>query len=115
MPLLDATLNIGADAMKAAMSHASIHTAIPDSTGSSPSTAPRQPIIWDATTGGDMVCSTPIPFTGGAPGGPALVIGLWSAPSAGVFRGWLELDGDLTFNSEGELTVDSISIPGTAT
>lgn len=115
MPLVDATLNIGCTSMQAAMTHASIHTATPDGTGSNASAAARQPITWATAANGDMVCTTPINFTGGTPGGPIAVLGFWSAVTAGTWRGYIATAGDTTFNSAGEATCTGFTIPGTAT
>lgn len=115
MPLIDATLNIGCDAMEASMTHCSIHTAVPDGTGSNASAAARQPITWATTANGDMVCNTPIAFTGGTPGGPIAALGFWNGPTAGTWRGYILTSGDTTFNAAGEATVTGFTIPGTAT
>lgn len=114
MALNDTILNIGAAAMQAAMTHAAIHTAEPNGSGSNASTAARQAITWETAANGDMIATVDVPFTGGASGGPATHVGFWSASSAGTFYGWLPLTGDQTFNAAGEYTLTGISIPGTA-
>lgn len=115
MALNDTILNIGASAMQAAMTHASLHTATPNSSGSNAATSARQPITWDTAANGDMVATADLAFTGGAASGPAVAIGFWSALTGGTFYGYLPLTGDQTFNAAGEYTVTGISIPGTAT
>lgn len=115
MPLNDTILNIGAAAMQSAMTHASLHTAQPDATGSNASAAARKPITWVTAANGDMVATVDLAFTGGAASGAATHIGFWSAITAGTFYGWLPLTGDQTFNAAGEYTVTGITITGTAT
>jgi len=114
MPLNDATLNVGAVAMQAKMTHASLHTATPNTSGSNASSAARKAITWDTPAGGDMVATTDILFTGGAPLGTITHIGFWDASTGGNFAGYVPATGDTSFNSAGEATVTGLSIPGTA-
>lgn len=115
MPLNDALLNIGVNAMQAAATHIAIHTAAPDITGSNQSTAARVACTWPTAATGDFGALTNKAFTGGAASGPATHLGFWSASTAGTFYGWLPLTGDQTFNAAGAYTVTSVTIPGTAT
>jgi len=116
MAFNDALLSVGATAMQAAATHASIHTALPNGAGSNESTAGREVIAWDAVAGsGDMVVTSDIAFTGGAASGPALYIGFWSAAVAGTFYGFFALTGDLAFNAAGELTIVSGTVLGSST
>lgn len=115
MPLNDAILNIGVTAMQAAMTHMQIHTALPNSSGSNEATSARIACGWGAAANGDFATLTNKAFTGGAAGGPALYVGFWSASAAGTFYGYLPLSGDTTFNSSGQYTITSLTIPGTAT
>lgn len=121
MALNDALLNIGCTAMQGAATHAGIHTAQPDATGSNPANSARQAITWVTAANGDMVATQDIAFTGGTASGAATHLGFWSAagtgtpPTGGTFYGWLALTGDQTFNAAGEYTVTGITITGTAT
>lgn len=115
MPLNDTILNIGNAASQAAMTHAQIHTAQPNASGSNEATSGRQTITWVTAANGDIIATVDLAFTGGAASGPATHIGFWSASSAGTFYGWLPLTGDQTFNAAGEYTVTAITITGTAT
>lgn len=112
--LNDTILNIGATAMQGAATHASIHTATPDGTGSNESTAARQAITWVTASGGDMVATADLAFTGGTASGDALYVGLWSASTAGTFYGYFPLTGDQAFNAAGEYTLTGITVTGTA-
>lgn len=104
MPFFDAGLDLMANAMKAGATHAMLHTALPNSTGSNPTTAARQPITWGATTAGDFA-ATNIAFTGGAASGPVTHVSFWSAVTAGTCYGYGVLTGDQTFNAAGEYTL----------
>lgn len=115
MPLNDTILNIGAEAMADVALYAAIHTATPNGSGSNQSSAGRVAIPWAAASGGDLSTSTAMDFTGGAATGAATHLGFWSASTGGTFYGYVPLTGDQTFNSAGEYTVTSISIPGSAT
>lgn len=114
MALNDAILNIGANAMAAAMAYGSIHTATPNGSGSNESSAPREAIDWATASGGDLALDAPIAFEGGAASGAAHDIGFWSASTGGVFYGYLPLTGDTTFNAAGEYTVTAVSLAGSA-
>jgi hypothetical protein len=114
MALNDTILNIGAAAMQAAMTHMSIHTAAPNTSGSNESTAGRQAITWVTAANGDMVATVDLAFTGGASSGPATHAGFWSASSGGTWYGFYPLTGDQTFNAAGEYTVTGITIPGSS-
>lgn len=117
MPLNDAILNIGVNAMEAAITHISIHTAVPNASGSNESTAARVATGWPAAANGDFGTLTNKAFTGGAASGPAQYLGFWNGATlgAGTFYGYQALTGDQTFNAAGAYTVTSVTIPGTAT
>lgn len=115
MALNDTILNIGNAAMQTAITHAQIHTAQPNASGSNESSATRQAITWVTAANGDLVATVDLSFTGGASSGAATHLGFWSASSTGTFYGWQVLTGDQTFNAAGEYTVTGITITGTAT
>jgi len=116
MALLDNILNIGADAMAAAMTHASLHTSTPDSSGSNAASGvDRVAISWADASGGDLTLADELVFEGGTPGGDVTHVGFWSAATGGTFYGALALAGDDTFNAAGEYTVPSGTIAGAST
>jgi hypothetical protein len=114
MALNDTILNLGNAEMQSLMTHAQIHTAQPNASGSNEATSGRQAITWVTAANGDLVVTQDLAFTGGASSGAATHIGFWSASTAGTFYGWLALTGDQTFNAAGEYTVTGITITGTA-
>jgi hypothetical protein len=113
MALLDATLDIGMNAIIAAAPYLSIHTANPGTTGTSESTAARVAAGWAASANGDTT-ATNKSFTGGAASGPATYVGFWSAATGGVFRGSQVLTGDQTFNAAGAYTLTSVALNSAA-
>lgn len=110
MPVNDALLNVGITAQATAAAYAQIHTAQPNASGSNEATSARQLIDWSTATAGDVTLDAPLSFTGGASGGPATHLGLWSAPTGGTFYGYFPLTGDQTFNSAGEYTLDDLDL-----
>jgi hypothetical protein len=101
--------------MQGAATHLSLHTAQPDAAGSNAAASARVAASWGSAVTGDFATLTNKAFTGGAASGPCTHVGFWSASTAGTFYGWLALTGDQTFNSAGEYTITSLTIPGTAT
>lgn len=116
MAFNDALLTIAAQAMQAAATHMSLHTAAPDATGSNASAAARQPIPWeDPATAGDMVLLDDIAFTGGEASGPVTHYGFWSGAAGGTWYGAYPATGDTAFNAAGEYTVTGGQVLGSST
>ena len=114
MPLTDAALNLTGVYVGTLATHLSLHTADPSTTGANESSAARVAVTWTVDGDGDMTSGSKN-FTGGASNGACTYVGLWSAVSAGTFRGSFLLTGDVTFNSAGEYTVTQVTINGTST
>lgn len=114
MPLNDALLNIGANAMAAAAPYLALHTALPDASGSNQTAAPRVAAAWPGAATGDLTISNKA-FTGGTANGPCQYVGFWSAASGGTFYGAVALAGDQTFNSSGQYTITSLTVNGSST
>lgn len=112
--LNDTALNLMANALAAAATHASLHSADPGTTGTSETTAGRQPIAWDAAANGDLSLTGTEAFTGGTASGACTYVGLWSASTGGTFYGGFPLTGDQTFNASGEYTLNDITISGSS-
>jgi hypothetical protein len=113
MALNNAALDIAGNALADAIKFLAIHTGDPGTTGANQSGAPRQPVTWTVSNGGDLHAED-ISFTGGEPGGPATHVGYWSAATGGTFYGSQPLVGDSTFNAAGEYDIDSVDEIGTA-
>ena len=115
MALNDTALNVMANALAAVATHAQLHTAAPDATGTTNvTTAARQQIAWDTASGGDISMTGTEAFTGGAASGACTYVSLWSAATNGTFYGAFPLTGDQTFNASGEYTLNDITISGSA-
>ena len=118
MPLNDTALDVMGNALRAAATHISLHSAAPDASGSNQTSAARVAAAWPAAaTGGDLVVTNKT-FTGGAASGAVTHVGLWSAATAGTFYGSFAIPtggtNDLTFNASGEYTLTNFTITGTA-
>lgn len=116
MALFDNCLNIGADAMAAVCDYGQLHSGAPGGAGTSNVTsAGRQALTWDASSGGDMILTGDVAFTGGAASGAVQYVSFWSASSGGTCYGWAQItSGDTAFNPAGEYTLSSVTISGTA-
>ena len=112
--LNDAALIIGANATKAVMTHASLHTIGGVASSLNESTAPRVAIAWTTDADGDITVGSTA-FTGGAASGAVVRVGYWSALTAGVYYGGVLLTGDQAFNAAGAYTVNSIAENNTST
>lgn len=114
MPLTDATLNSLGTTLAGLCTHASLHTADPGATGANASAAARKAVTFSVDADGDLTLTGTVAFTGGTANGACTHVGLWSALTAGTFRGGFALTGDLTFNSAGEYTLTGLTINGTS-
>lgn len=116
MALNTAGLNLEKNALRAAATHLSLHSADPGTTGTNHTSAARQPAGWSAASGGSIAAGT-LGFTGGAANGPVTHVGMWSAADAGVFYGSAPIPtggtNDLQFNAAGEYTLTSFTVSGT--
>jgi len=110
MPLVEAGLNVGASAIRTAITHNGLAAADPGATGTNAAAAARQAVTWGTVSAGDFTSSAAVNFTGGTPNGPVTHVTFWSAATGGTYYGSQALTGDNTFNSAGEYTVSSVSI-----
>ena len=117
MPLSGALLDIGAGAMRTAITHLSIATANPEPSGSNQATSARQPATWAAVVAGtgDFSLSANVAFTGGGNATAATYVCFWSAVTGGTYYGSQALSGDQNFNSAGEYTITALTINGGST
>jgi len=103
MGLNDATLNIGADAIKAAITQVGLASGDPGSGGTNnATTAAKVAVAWSASAGGDFSSTADLDFTGGAAGGPATHVTLWAGST---YRGFKTLTGGQAFNAEGKYRI----------
>lgn len=118
--LNDNALNAMANALASLATHLGLHTADPGTTGTNPADSARQPISWDAASGGDISMTGAEDFTGGTASGPCTHVGLWGSagsgtpPTGGTFYGGFALTGDETFNAAGEYRVNDVTVNGAA-
>lgn len=112
MPLSSATVADRATALAATIAEESIHQADPGNTGTSESSAARQPIA--ATAAAGVVTIPSASFSGGAAGADALWLGLWDSSSNFIASTQASASGDSAFNAAGAADVDAWTITGSA-
>ena len=117
MPFNDAAMTVGANAIKAVVLYAQIHSGDPGAAGTANDHGvARQAITWGSTTGaGDFALSSPLAFTGLSAGATCSHISLWSASTGGTTYGNEALTGDTTANSAGEFNVATLTADGSST
>jgi hypothetical protein len=88
------------------LTHASLHSAEPDSTGSNEVGEP-QAITWGAPSNG-MITASPIDYTGLTANSPVTHVGFRDG-AEGTWLGWQAIEtGDTEANAAGEYTLTSI-------
>lgn len=116
MPLVTAEVNVAVDAVTARDAYISLHTADPGGTGAneasggSPAYA-RKALSWGSASSG-AASATQVTFD--VPAGTYTHFGLWSAVTAGTYRGGNPLSQSETFGAQGQLKVTP-TITGSAT
>ncbi|ORA25158.1 hypothetical protein [Mycobacterium aquaticum] len=113
----DAAMTVGANAIRAAIGAAQLHTGNPGEGGaaSKSSAAPVVP-SWTVVTGpGNFSLAAPMAFTGATPNGPIKWLSFWSGtgPSAIWYGNW-PLSGDQTADAEGNYTVTTFTLTGSS-
>ena len=86
--------NAAVDFLTGRISHISLHTADPGSTGTSEATGgspayARKAVSWSAASAGAASVTSPPTFD--APAGTYAWLGLWSASSGGTYRGKIQI------------------------
>lgn len=115
--LSDAAMTVGANAIRTALGGAQLHTDDPGTGGAAnKSSAPMVAPSWTVVSGsGDFGLAAPIAFTGASPNGAIKWVSLWSnTTGSGVWYGNFQLTGDLTADSAGNYTVDSLTLTGSS-
>lgn len=114
MTVTDPVLNAAADAAAALLVWASMHTASPGGTGANEVTGgtpayARQQVAWNAATGAVTAISGTETFN--VPAGVTVAwLGLWSAATAGTFRGQAQLSASETFTAQGTYVLTALTL-----
>lgn len=111
--LNDAALTVAGTAVKNAITHLSLHSANPGTTGTNQVGA-RVAATGAVDSDGDITWSS-VAFTGLPANGPVTHVGYWSAATGGTFYGASALTGDTTANAAGQYTVATLTETNTAT
>lgn len=111
MPLNDAALDIAGEAIAAAATQIQAFTAVPNAGGTNGIGA-KTPVNVDSADG-DLSIAAPVNFTGLGAGTAVGYFGFYTAGN--VFLGYAtRTSGDASANAAGEYTLNSLSIPATA-
>ena len=117
MPLNAAALDLAGEAIAAAAVGASLHTGDPGAAGTSNVIAGGRVAIDLDSTNGNLTLATPAAKTGLTPAASVAFIGLWTtSTTGGTYLGSVpRTTGDPAVNASGEYTIETLSIPATAT
>jgi hypothetical protein len=116
MPLTDDTLNQMGTYLAPLLTHLSLHSADPGPTGTDNllTTAARAAVTWQIGATGDLQLSDVAAFTGAPASTAVAYVAIWDDPTAGTYRGSVQLTGDdpsdLLTNDQGDYTVSNIYI-----
>jgi hypothetical protein len=114
MALTPGTRDTMLDQLSTLVTHASLHTADPGSTGTSEVTGgsyARVAVTWAASSGGTKNITAAVTFQ--VPAGTTIThFGMWSASSGGTFRGGGALDAPQSYPTGGTFDL-SITVPST--
>lgn len=116
MPLNNAAMIIGANAIRGVISHLQAHSADPGAAGTTAALGARQPVTHSAATAdGDWGLASAVNFTGLGAGVAVTYVSAWSALTGGTWYGNYALTGDTTANSAGEYQLTALNFNGSST
>lgn len=117
MPLTDAGMVLAANALRAGMAAAQLHSADPGIDGVGLEVAGRNAITWNAATGnGDFDLAAAVNLTGLTPGQAVTYVSFWSQVAAGgTCYGVYQTQGDQAANAAGEYTLAEHTMDGSST
>lgn len=101
MPYASGGKNVMLNGLAAVATHASLHSGLPNDTGSneltggSPAYARKSLGAWVAASGGSMDKNAADPVFD-VPAGDVVAVGFWSALTVGTFYGWAPVNGGST-------------------
>ncbi len=117
MPLSDAAMLVGANAIRLALGGAKAHTDNPGTGGAAnaSSAAMVVPAWTTPDADGDFDLAANLNFSGGTPNGPCTWVSLWSnTTGSGIWYGNFALSGDLTFDATGSIAITSLALNGSS-
>lgn len=118
MAFSDAMLVIQGNATRSAIGGLQIHTDAPGNGGAANKSSASMvvPVFTVVNGAGGFDLAADAQFSGGTPNGPARYVSCWSdATGSGTWLGNFALTGDLTFDSNGQLTLESFPVTGAST
>lgn len=115
MALNAAALDVGGEAIAAALTYVSLHTADPGGSGTSNVIAGGRFAINMDSTDGNLTLAAPVDASGLTAGATVAFLGFWNASTAGTYYGSVpRTTGDGAVNASGDYTIETISIPVSA-
>jgi hypothetical protein len=117
MPYNDGAKNVMLDALGAVITHFSLHSSIPDATGSneisggSPAYARKSAGAWVSAASGSMAKNAADPVFD-VPASTVMFVGFWTALTAGNFRGYAPINGGSVKGVGTAATSDTITSNG---
>lgn len=115
MPFSDAAMQIAANALRTAITHAQLHSAAPTAGVGSEQGTRFAVTMGAATADGDFALTAPVTKTGLTASVAITYVSFWSASSGGTFLGQFALTGDLTANAAGEYILNAFTANGSTT
>lgn len=117
MPLNDAALDVGGEAIAAAIVGISFHNGDPGPSGTANLLTGGRAAVDINSTDGDLSLAAPVTKSGLPAETPVTDIGFWStSTTGGTYYGSADrISGDEETNAAGEYTVNALSIPANAT
>lgn len=117
MSLSNAAMSVGGNAIRSAIGGLQLHTGNPGTGGAAnKSSAGMQAPSWTTVVGsGNFGLAAPVAFDGGTPNGACTYVSAWSNTSgSGTWYGNFVLTGDLTFDSNGDYTLETLDLNGSS-
>lgn len=112
--LSDAGLDIGGEAIAAAMTHMQLHDGDPGGAGTANVITGGRFACDFSSTNGDLALVTPVAFTGMGAEVTVPFVTMWNASTSGTLIGTAGYaSGDEETNAAGEITVTAVTIPAT--
>lgn len=114
----DALLAIQGSAARAAIKGFQLHVDNPGTGGAANKSSASMvvPVWTTVSSAGAFDLATPAQFSGGTPSGPVTYVSCWSdATGSGIWYGNFALTGDLTFDSNGQIALETFPITGAST
>lgn len=110
MPVLDAGLVVAANALRAAITHAQLHSADPGAAGTTAAVGSRVAVGTGSTDADGDITFSNVAFTGLSANQAVSHVSFWSASTGGTCYATSATTGDTAANAAGAITATSLVI-----